>query len=260
MPVKRERMKRGRCPCECQIALECWGRGLSSLHRSTPHFLPSSFCLSLFFLFSLCLTHTFFHFLILFQSPLAHCSPSLSFFFLPIFFCHLPSVYLFSILAPLFSHHSFFSLPILPIGSPSLYSQFVSLSLYMPSLHSDSNVSLSSMYPFSILVSLFFFSLSSVSLPQSVSFSSMYLLSILTLSLIFLSSVDPFSILAPPPFILNLSIFLYIQPVSILTPLSLLSSTCPFSILAPSCPFRLSFSFSDSFFWVWQTGLSHSRG
>lgn len=143
MPVKRERMKRGRCPCECQIALECWGRGLSSLHRSTPHFLPSSFCLSLFFLFSLCLTHTFFHFLILFQSPLAHCSPSLSFFF------------------------------------------FFSLSFSVISLQCTCSPS---WLPFSLII---------------------------------LSSVYPFSLLAPPLFILSLSLFLYICPVSILTPTSL---------------------------------------
>ncbi len=179
-------MKRGRCPCECQITLDCWGRGLSSLHRSTPHFLLSSFCLSLFFLFSLCLTHPFFHFLIFFQPPLAHCSPlffvsfSLSFSVISLqctcspsylsssvcfFFIHVPVLHSGSSI----SHHSFFSLPVLPLGSPSLYSQFVSISLYTPSLHSDSNVSLSSMYLLSILA------------PPS---------------LIFLSSVYPFSILA----------------------------------------------------------------
>ncbi len=96
-------MKRDCCPCECQIALEGWGRGLYSLHRSTPHFLPSSFCLylSLFPFFSVPQS-SFFHFLILFQPPLAHCAPCfLSLFFpSPHSFCHLPSVYLFSILAP----------------------------------------------------------------------------------------------------------------------------------------------------------------
>lgn len=79
---ERERVKRGSCPCECQITLDCWGRGLSSLHRSTPHFLLSSFCLSLFPFFLCASLILFFHFLIFFQPPLAHCSP----LFLSLFF------------------------------------------------------------------------------------------------------------------------------------------------------------------------------
>lgn len=87
-------MNRGRCPCECQIALECRGRGLQSppQHATFPPvlLLPISLSFPFFLCASLILFFTFWS---SFQPPLAHCSPHsvlIAFFLFFFFFLSSP--------------------------------------------------------------------------------------------------------------------------------------------------------------------------
>lgn len=104
---------------------------------------PPSACIS----FSL----SVFHFLILFQLPLAHCSTC----FLSLFFFLLPILSVISLQCTCYPSCLPFSL------SPCLSSSVGFFFIHVPVLHSSSSIFLSSVYPFSILAPpLFILSLS----------------------------------------------------------------------------------------------------